>query len=192
MLTVKTGSSTPPGGYTLTITGVSGSLVHKTTVTLVINTACVSGSAGDGWHNTPLSVSESGIFTAKYDATPSASPLNAVVGLSQGAQTAYTGFAAITRFNMLGNIDARNGGAYTAQTTVPFSAGVTYHFRLVIDVPAHNYSIYVTPGTGTELMLGTNYAFRTEQAGVTALNWWGLDVNASNPGSITVCNFTTQ
>jgi hypothetical protein len=72
----------------------------------------------------------------------------------------------------LGNIDARNGGAYAGQTTIPFSAGATYHFRLVINVPTHTYSIYVTPGTGSELTLGTSYAFRTEQAGVTALDWW--------------------
>jgi hypothetical protein len=38
--------------------------------------------------------------------------------------------------------------------------------------------------------VGTDYAFRTEQSGVTALDWWGLNVNSSNAGSLTACNFT--
>src|SRR5207247_475912 len=36
-LSVTTGASTPTGAYTVTITGVSGSLTHTTTVTLVVN-----------------------------------------------------------------------------------------------------------------------------------------------------------
>jgi len=191
-LNVTTSGSTPAGTYTLTITGTSGSVSHFATTTLVVNTACVTGSAGDGWHNTALASAQTGTFTAQYDVTPSASPLNAVVALSQGAQTAYTGFATLTRFNPSGDIDARNGGAYAALSTIPFSGGVTYHFRLVINVPSHTYSIFVTPAGGTELTVGTDFAFRTEQSGVTALDWWGVNVNASNPGSLTTCNFTTQ
>src|SRR5205807_1575236 len=38
-LTVTTMSSTPVGTYTLTITGTGGSLVHSTTVSLVVNAA---------------------------------------------------------------------------------------------------------------------------------------------------------
>jgi hypothetical protein len=189
-LTVTTAGSTPTGTVTLTITGTSGTLSHSITVMLTINTSCVTGSAGDGWHNTALPSAQTGTFTVTYDVTPSVSPLNAVVALSQGSQTAYTGFATLTRFNPSGAIDARNGANYAALSTIPFSGGVSYHFRLVINVSAHTYSIYVTPAGGTEQTVGTDYAFRTEQSGVTALDWWGLNVNSSNGGSLTACNFT--
>jgi Chondroitinase B len=152
-------------------------------------TGCVTATSGGPWQNVAF-FQQTSTFTAEFDATPSASPIDSVVGLSRGAQTAYTGFATIVRFNPSGNIDARNGGAYAATSTIPYSANVTYHFRLVVNVPAHNYSIFVTPAGGTERTVGTNFAFRTEQNTVSSLDWWGVYVNSSTAGSTTACNFT--
>jgi hypothetical protein len=154
---------------------------------------CVTASVGGSWQDAAMSSSQSGSFTATFDSTPSASPNNAVVGLSNGAQTAYTGFACLVRFNTSGNIDARNGGAYAAASTIPFSAGTSYHFRLAVNVTAHTYSIFVTPAGGSELTVGSNYAFRTEQNTVTSLNYWGTFVDAASSGgagSVTTCNFS--
>jgi hypothetical protein len=162
------------------------------TAAYTIGGTCVTASAGGSWQDTAMS-SQSGSFTATFDATPSASPDNAIVALSNGAQTTYTGFACLVRFNTSGDIDARNGGAYAAASTIPFSAGKSYHFRLVVNVSSHTYSIYVTPAGGTELTVGTNYAFRTEQNTVTSLNYWGAFVDSSGNGgngTLTVCNFT--
>jgi Chondroitinase B len=154
-----------------------------------LQVGCATVTSGGGWQNFAFSP-QTGSFTAEFDATPSARPIDSVVGLSRGAQTAYTGFAVLARFNPSGNIDARNGGAYAAASTIPYSANVTYHFRLVVNVPSHIYSIFVRPAGGSELTVGTNFAFRTEQNTVTSLDWWGTVVNASTPGSTTVCNFT--
>jgi hypothetical protein len=38
-LTITTAGSTPPGTYPITITGTSGSLVHSTSITLVMNSS---------------------------------------------------------------------------------------------------------------------------------------------------------
>ena len=92
----------------------------------------------------------------------------------------------MVRFNTTGTIDARNGGAFAAQSSVSFSAGATYHFRLDVNLTTHTYSIYVTPPDGAVATLGSNYAFRTEQAGVTALDTLNIDVNAAPGGSVTV------
>jgi len=150
---------------------------------------CATATSGGAWQNVAFSA-QSGTFTAEFDATPSTAPIDNVVGLSRGPQTAYAGFAALARFSPTGNIDARNGGAYAAASTIPYSANVTYHFRLAVNVPAHNYSIFVRAAGGAEQTVGTNFAFRTEQNTVTSLDWWGTFVNASTPGSTTVCNFT--
>jgi Chondroitinase B len=150
---------------------------------------CATATSGGGWQNVAF-FPQTATFTAEFDATPSAAPIDGVVGLSRGAQSAYTGFAALARFNPSGSIDARNGAAYAATSSISYSANVTYHFRLVINVPAHNYSIFVTPAGGAELTVGTNFVFRTEQNTVASLDWWGVNVNASTAGATTVCNFT--
>src|SRR5215470_19815156 len=122
---------------------------------------CATVTSGGGWQNFAIS-QQTGSFTAEFDATPSASPIDSVVGLSLGVQTAYAGFATLARFSPSGNIDARNGGAYAAASTIPFSANVTYHFRLVVNVPAHTYSVFVRPAGGSELTVGTNFTITSE------------------------------
>lgn len=191
-LNLSTSSTTPAGTSMLSVCGTSGSLSHCTTTNLKVNpvAVCATASAGGPWVNTSFPT-KTGSFTAQFDATPSISPINSVVGLSNGAQTAYAGFATLARFNPSGNIDARSGGAYTAAATIPYSAGVTYHFRLVINVTSHTYSIFVTPAGGTEKTVGSNFNFRTEQSTVTQLNWWGVFVG-STTGSTQVCGFTVQ
>jgi hypothetical protein len=149
--------------------------------------ACVTATAGGSWQNSSMTA-QTGTFTATFDATPSASPTNSTIGLSNGAQTAYANFACLARFNPSGDIDARNGGAYAAASTIPYSAGVSYHFQLVVNVAAQTYSIYVTPAGGSQQTVGLNYAFRIS---ATTLNYWGVFVDATGSGTNAVCNFST-
>lgn len=187
-LNITTSASTAAGSYTLTVTGTSGSLTHSASVMLTVNASppvCVTTTANGPWQNTAFT-NQTGSFTAEFDATPSASPINAVVGLSNGAAAAYADLATIARFNPSGNIDARDGGAYNMASTIPYTGGVKYHFRMVVNVLAHTYSVFVTAPGGTEQTVGSNFAFRTEQNAVTQLNWWGA---FSGTGSETVCSF---
>ena len=148
----------------------------------------LTGSSGNGWHALAISPAATGTFIATYDATPSISPENAVVGLSSGAATGFGNLGCIARFNPSGIIDAYNGTGY-GTSTVPYSAGVLYHFRFVVNVTAHTYSVYVTPAGGTELPVGTNYAFRSTANTMTSLNDWDLYVDPSIGGaSLTAIN----
>jgi len=129
---------------------------------------------------------QTGSFTVQFDGTPNGAAIDGVIGLAAGAAGAYTDLAAIVRFNVAGQIDARNGGAYAAMTAIPYTAGTSYHFRLVVDVASRTYAAYVTPFGGAELPIGTGYAFRTEQSGATALANWA---SYTSSGTLTLCNF---
>ena len=150
--------------------------------------ACSTAVAGAGWVNKPFT-NQTGTFSVQFEGTPAVAPLDTVMALSSGAQTAYSGFACLVRFNVDGNIDARNGGAYEAAAEIPYSANVKYTFRLVINIPAHTYSAFVTPAGEAEQTIGTDFAFRTDQNTVVNLDHWGVTVDAASAGTNTVCNF---
>jgi hypothetical protein len=167
--------------------GMTDSSVTSGLYTINAVTRSLTGSSGNGFHTLALTSAQTGTFTATFDATPSVSPENAVVGLSKGAATAYSGLSCIARFNPSGDIDAYNGTAY-GTSTIPYSAGVTYHFRLVVNVTAGTYSVYVTPAGGSELTVGLNYAFRKA---ATSLDTWNLEVDATPAScSLTANNLT--
>ncbi len=174
------------------LSGDTNSSVASATYT--INTGgsgrTLTGSSGNGWHALAISPAATGTFTATYDATPTLSPENAVVGLSNGAATAFGNLGCIGRFNPSGQIDAYSGSGYVS-STINYSAGVSYHFRFVVNVTAHTYSAYVTPAGGTELTIGTNLAFRSSANTMTSLTDWNLDVDPSIAGaSLTANNLT--
>jgi chitodextrinase len=164
--------------------GINALLVGTVMAGVSLAASAASITSSSGFINTAIS-SQTGTFTASFDATPSISPANDTLSFSNGAQTAYTGLAATVRFNPTGTIDARNGGVYAAASNIPFSAGTSYHFRMVINVSAHSYSAYVTPAGGSEMTIASNYAFRSEQAGIASIDNFNADVNVAPGGSLT-------
>jgi hypothetical protein len=126
-------------------------------------------STAGAWRNSAFA-SQNGSFSAEFDATPSAVNLDGVMGLSNGAASGYASMAAIVRFNTNGLIDARNGASYAANASIPYAAGTAYHFRVIVNLPDHTYSVYVKPFGGVERLLASNFAFRSEQAAATLLN----------------------
>ncbi|MCM2305324.1 MAG: Ig-like domain-containing protein, partial [Elusimicrobia bacterium] len=145
--------------------------------------ACLASSPA--WRSTPFPV-QSGPFEAAFTAIPAESRIDAIVGLSRGPATRYSDLAAIVRFNNTGYIDARNGGAYGADSSFPYTAGASYRFRLAVDPAAGVYSAYVTPPGSPERTLASRYAFRAEQSAVARLDSWALQ---SGAGSHRVCAF---
>jgi len=137
------------------------------TPTPTIDPACFI--SGQSWENISFT-QQTGTFTFVFSGVPSATIIDSVMGLSDGQAAGYTSIAAAVRFNTTGTIDMRNGSAYQAASTINYQAGKKYYFRMIVNVASKTYSAYVLPDGGNEITIGLNYAFRTEQAGVTKLN----------------------
>jgi parallel beta-helix repeat protein len=146
---------------------------------------CVRSSSTT-WADTAF-VAQTAPFTAAYDAQPGQAAMNGVVGFSLQAASGYTGLAAITRFNSNGAIDVRNGSVYAADRTVRYAAGLVYHFRVVINPVTKLYTVYVTAPGSAEVLVASNYHFRSEQAGTSTLNNWATH---SDVGWESVCNMS--
>jgi hypothetical protein len=155
---------------------------HMTLFEPLTHTVEVCQNASSAWTNTPLTT-QTGSPTVKFNATPSGNDINSVMGLSEGAQSVYTGLAAIVRFNPSGFIDAYNGSGYSALTSIPYTGGKKYSFWFQLDIPAQTYNVYVTPEGGSQVQIGANYAFRLN---ATTLNnvTYHAEVGTNN-----VCSF---
>ncbi len=138
------------------------------------------------WTNTAFTT-QTGTFTTEFDAVPEGANMDGVVGLSNGSASTYSRLACAIQFNTDGKLYARNGSAYTAATALTYTAGTSYHVKMVVNVSTHKYDIYVTPSGGSQITLGTGYSFRTEQASVTQLNNRAL---VTITCGLTVSNFT--
>ncbi|HYX38363.1 MAG TPA: hypothetical protein VE954_35115 [Oligoflexus sp.] len=152
---------------------------------------CVSASQASeqGWLHGEFS-SRAGILTAQWDVTPSAAGIDAAVALSQGAASSWTGLGAIVRFNPANMIDVRNGTDYQALTAFAYKPNTRYRVRAVVDVKEHRYDVFVAPAGGSEVQLAKDYAFRSEQSSVTALDHWV--VSSVGTGSLQACDFAAR
>ena len=129
-----------------------------------------------------------GSFSAGWDVTPQTAAVDGGVGLAQGSATGWRSLATIVRFAADGTVDARDGSGYPTPTT-HYTAGVTYHVRVQVDVASHTYSAWLRPAGGSEVAIAQGYHFRTEQQAASSLDNW---VAASDGDPLQVCTFTVN
>ncbi|HSS03327.1 MAG TPA: hypothetical protein VLM79_39965, partial [Kofleriaceae bacterium] len=128
----------------------------------------------------------------EFTASASDANLDGVIGFTSGATPGFDRLAMAVRFAPGGTIDVRNGGAYQADSVVPFVNGRAYPIRVVADLTSHTYSVYVqvsTSAPGGVVRIARDYAFRPSQAGVTSLDTLQAVVDGT-AGSLSVCNVT--
>jgi hypothetical protein len=148
---------------------------------------CIGSGAVGTWSNQAFP-DQLKMFHAEFDATPSASGIDAVVGLSNGSASSFAALAAIVRFNSSGMIDARAGSTYRTDGFFAYEAGKSYHVRIDVDVRTGSYSAWLRSDFGGYGAIARSYPFRTEQAGVTRLNNVASEVD-STAGTLDLCGF---
>jgi len=169
-----------------TITGLKPSAACSITVKARDAAGNISGLSAalevktlSGWTTTAKFQSfdvstQTGKFTAEFDAIPNSANMDGVTAIINGTATKYSDLACSVLFDVSGKIKALNGSSYSSANDLFYTVGKKYHFRLVINIPEHTYSIFVTPQDGMEVTIGMNYAFRTSQAGATKLTGWAF------------------
>ena len=136
-LSVTTSTSTPPGTYTLTITGVSGTLTHAVTVAFVVNAAVdftVGASPSSqtvlqgGATNYSVSISPTGGFTGQVTLSVSGLPSGASGSFSPNPATTASTLSVATSTNTpLGTYTVTItgvSGTLTHTTTVSLTVAV--------------------------------------------------------------------
>jgi hypothetical protein len=85
-------------------------------------------------------------------------------------------------------MDARNGAAYAADAEFTYVPNTYYVISLGLDLTAHTYSVTIWPdgSSGPFVELAHDYAFRTEQAGITNVDHVAQFVDGT-PGSLNTC-----
>ena len=148
--------------------------------------ACDAGYAtvaGGGWDNyaVPETTAATGAFTVQFNAYPGGNPatIDGVIGFSGGPADAFTDLGPIVQFNPNGGVAIRNGDHYEGGFPYRIGEGGV-QIQLLIDLGTHQYSGWIRNFNGLNKpydVLGTNLAFRTEQANVTKLNNIGVFVD---------------
>jgi hypothetical protein len=169
----------------------AGNVTTSEVVSVEVNNAVEASNvtmAGEEnlWENKTFA-SQSNRFAIEFDAVPAADNMDGVFGVSQGDAADYDDLAVIIRFSDSGQIDVRHGDDYTALAPVNYSAGSVCHFRLLIDISSHTYTVYVQVDDAESVILAEAYSFRASQATVASLDTLAITAAA---GSHAVSNLT--
>ncbi|HSK44015.1 MAG TPA: hypothetical protein VLA83_09030 [Candidatus Binatia bacterium] len=211
-LTVSTATTATSGNVTITVTAsdtannisqnVSVNASIQSAASTVISMNAIERAASQtGCVNTPPTATAQRVslpvspattgFTATFSATPSSSSMDAALGFFAPASSQQPALSSLINFSPGGVIQVRNGDSF-ASSTVQYVAGETLQFRLVENLPATTYSLFVTPPAAAEVPLATDLLVPSDQRGTTTLGGWGQLVNAPNGATLSVCNFSLR
>lgn len=202
VLTVSTTSTTPSGNFTITVTGsdTANNISQNVSVTASVQGAastasalvpagCVNSAAGSGVQRISLPATPGAHgFIVTFDATPSTAAMDASLGFFAPTPGPHPALSEFIHLSLSGFIQARDGDVF-APSNVRYTASETYHFRLVENLPAATYSLFVTPPGATEIPLATNLQVPPDQRGATTLTGWGLLVSGPDAATLSVCDF---
>jgi len=211
-LTVSAATAAPTANVTITVTAsdTANNVSQNVAVTAAVQgAAAIAGAlmsaesavARTGCVSTPttsipqrvsfpVSLATTG-FTATFSATPSSSAMDAALGFFAPASSKQPALSSLINFSPAGVIQVRDGDSFVS-SGVPYATGETLQFRLIENLPATTYSLFVTPPDAVEIPLATNLQVPSAQHGATTLGGWGQLVTAPDGATLSVCNFSLQ
>ncbi len=137
--------------------------------------------------NSMMAITDS--FAIEFDAVPQVDTMDYIMTLSKlEQQTQWNDCAVLVAFNPDGVFHARNGDAYEKLVDVPYLKGESYHIKIAGKLDPANggkYSVWVTPEGGATTQIAQDYGFRTAQANVDTLLYFGdiiTNVDEWSPG----------
>lgn len=110
-----------------------------------------------------LGSNNTGKLVVEYDATPMAPNIDGVMAFldSENSPSKWGDLPIIVRMNMDGRFDARNGGSYEQLGFYEYRRGITYHFKIIIDLNAEKFGAWVTTPDGDTNLIAADYDFRS-------------------------------
>ena len=111
-----------------------------------------------------LGTGSAGVVETNFDVTPLVNQMDGVIGYADSSVgiSAYRDMAMLIRMYTDGRFDVRNGSGYDADVDVLYTANSTYHVRMVTDLDAGTYDVWVTPEGGAEIQIAKDYNFRSD------------------------------
>jgi hypothetical protein len=163
--------------------------------------ACIEGDLGQAWASEKFA-SQTSQFTVMFDATPTSDNNTGLIGLSNGAQTVDTKFAALLRLSADGVVEALNGTAFSALQRIQYHADASYRFRFDVNPTTRTYSVWMQRQGGKKarpfVRIARDFAFGA-QSGATQLDTLGVHLSPgagvqdfTTGDNVQVCNLAVQ
>lgn len=150
----------------------------------------VRGAVSEMWYSRQgfyaslrrLGTGNTGVRTLEFDVRPLRSGIDGVIGYADSSTTVTlrTHLAMIVRMHPNGYFEVVNGTGYGAITRVPYALNTTYHVRIVADVPARRYSVWIRPPGSGEILVASSYAFQAAAPLTDELGQLSLKSGADN------------
>ena len=150
-----------------------------TTAAYELGTWVTSGTA---WKSFPVT-SQTGTFSWTFRASASQAATDGVIGLSSVLPDGFNDIGPIIQFNVDNTIKARNGANYEALNVFTYVPGTTYEIACTVNITNRTYSITAAQIGGSPVIIGTNYAWRSDSPVAPELDNFGMSALA---GSVTV------
>ncbi|MFG0317268.1 MAG: TolB family protein [Planctomycetota bacterium JB042] len=143
------------------------------TVTVTVVDDQPGVTVGPEWGNWGFSPTAETVI-ANVSVSPNGGSIYGILAISEGAMGSGTVPAVVLRFSPAGVVEALDGATYHAVDTLSYTAGETYDFRIVVDVPSFTYDAYVTPKDQTPVEIANGYAFNPASAPLSQVDNLGL------------------